>query len=132
MIRKYIALLLVVLMLAIPAGCENKTPQEEYPGLEELVELTQKLATDYNAIAEKAINNGWEYNDETVAEMDKFAKCIENINAGIVAPESFADGAIQENIELVKSLAGELKTVGEKVEKEYEIDGMTITDGSGE
>ena len=135
MFKKYIAIVLLVLALCVLTGCGAKTAEPAkpaYPGLEKLVEETQKLATNYNSVAEKAITNGWEYDDETVEELDKIATVIETINAGVVAPETFKSGEIEDYTKQAKELSKELSTIAKKVEDEYEIEGMTSTDGKSE
>ena len=127
MIKKLIAILILVFALACFAGCGAGPAGEEYPGLEKLIELTQPLAESYNEIAETAINNGWEYDDETVEQMDKIATVIDTINEGIVAPETFEEGQIEELIKSAKELTEELKEIKEKISVEYEIEGMTST-----
>ena len=132
MIKKLIAILILVFALACFAGCGAGPAGEEYPGLEKLIELTQPLAESYNEIAETAINNGWEYDDETVEQMDKIATVIDTINAGIVAPDTFEEGQIEELTKSAKELTEELKEIKKKISEEYEIEGMTITDGTAE
>lgn len=127
MIKKIITLLVLVFGLICFAACGAGLPGEEYPGLEKLIELTQPLAESYNEIAETAINNGWEYDDETVDQMDKIATVIDTINEGIVAPETFEEGQIEELIKSAKELTEELKEIKEKISVEYEIEGMTST-----
>lgn len=131
MLKKLIFILVLVLGLACFAACGNEEAAPEYPGLEKLVEATQELATNYNKVAEDAISNGWEYDDETVEEMDEIATVIEAINAGVVAPETFADGEIADYTKQVKTLSSKLNDLAKKVAEEYEIEGMTST-SSGE
>ena len=87
--RYLIAPLTLALLLAACAKAEK------YPGLNDLNELTVKLAITYNEVAQKAIDNGWEYDDETVSELDKIAGVIETINAGIEDPTRFGEGQIE-------------------------------------
>lgn len=132
MLKKVLAILALVLILICLSACGAGEIGEEYPGLEKLVDLTIPLAESYNEIAETAINNGWEYDDETVEQLDKIATVIDTINAGVVAPETFEEGQIEELTKSAKELAEELKGIKEKVSAEYEIEGMTMTDGSAE
>ena len=130
MIKKIIALFILVFALVCFAACGAGAAGEEYPGLEKLIELTQPLAESYNEIAETAINNGWEYDDETVEELGKIADVIDTINAGIVAPDTFEEGQIEELTKNAKELTDDLKKIKEKVSEEYEIEGMTSTTGN--
>ena len=132
MLKKEITIIVLALALICFSACGSGEIGEEYPGLEKLVGATITLAEEYNAIAETAINNGWEYDDETVEQMDRIATVIDTINAGIVAPETFEDGQIEEFTKSAKELTEELKEIKEKVSAEYEIEGMTMTDANGE
>lgn len=130
--KKFFIILITVLMLICFAACGVSEIGEEYPGLEKLVNTTKTLAESYNGIAETAINNGWEYDDETVEQLNKIADVIDTINAGIVAPETFEEGQIEALIKNAKELSEELKEIKIKVSAEYEIKGMTSTDAAAE
>jgi len=118
--KKHVLILVLAALLLFFAGCTTSEEEEEtYPGLSHLVELTNTLATHYNEIAETAINNGWEYDDETVEQMDEIATLIETINAGILAPETFAEGQISELTESAKTYSKELDSIKKKVAWEY-------------
>ena len=106
--RYLIAPLTLALLLAACAKAEK------YPGLSDLNELAVKLAETYNEVAQKAIDNGWEYDDETVTELDKIARVIETINAGIEDPTLFGEGQIEvlteSAKEFIETLNGPLRS----------------------
>lgn len=128
MLKKSLAILLLLLALLCFTACGNEET-DPYPGLDKLVELTAELAKSYNDVAEKAIANGWEYDDDTVEQLDKIATVIDNINSGIVDPETFEEGQIEVFTKSAKEFKKELETIAKKVASEYEIEGMTSTDG---
>ncbi|HPX70256.1 MAG TPA: hypothetical protein PLO47_00805 [Bacillota bacterium] len=110
---------LLALSLSCFAACSKES--EPYPGLDKLISLAQDLAKSYNEVAETAINNGWEYDDETVEKLDRIATVIETINAGIVAPETFTEGQIEVLTDSAMEFAKTLEELKKIVSEEYEL-----------
>lgn len=132
MLKKLIAIFILILSVVCFTACGETGVEagEKYPGLDKLVDATREIATEYNSIAETAINNGWEYDDETVEQLNRIAAVIDTINAGIIEPESFEDGQIEELTRSAKEIGKELRDIKDKVSDEYEIEGMTMTDAN--
>ena len=86
------ALICVVLALIMVLAACGK---EKYPGLEELKTLSISLAEEYNRVAQLAINNGWEYDDNSVSIMNGIENVIKNIKDCVADPASLAEGQIE-------------------------------------